>query len=126
MIVETAREWIGTRWLHQGRSKEGVDCVGLIICVGQELCMPIVDFKHYSRRPTAINFMDKFEESGGIRIAHNQARDGDVAVYAQYGYPCHCGIISDKGVIHAFMPHKRVVEEKFTSSPIAFFRYPDG
>ena len=29
MVVAEARTWIGVKWRHQGRTREGVDCIGL-------------------------------------------------------------------------------------------------
>lgn len=36
-IVEEARSYLGTKWLHQGRTRDGVDCAGLVACVGNAL-----------------------------------------------------------------------------------------
>lgn len=45
-VVEVARGYIGTPWLHQGRSRLGLDCVGLLVVVARELGLPV------SYRPT--------------------------------------------------------------------------
>lgn len=34
-FVAEARTWLGVPFLHQGRSRQGVDCIGLLICVGE-------------------------------------------------------------------------------------------
>src|SRR5579863_4434009 len=37
-IVAKAREYIGTPFVHQGRTKgQAIDCVGLVICTASEL-----------------------------------------------------------------------------------------
>lgn len=35
-LAAIARSWIGVPWVHQGRSREGVDCAGLLIVVARE------------------------------------------------------------------------------------------
>lgn len=35
-FVAEARTWLGVPFLHQGRSRKGVDCIGLFICVGED------------------------------------------------------------------------------------------
>ena len=36
-IVAAARGWLGVPWRHQGRSRAGVDCVGLVVVVCRSL-----------------------------------------------------------------------------------------
>ena len=49
-IVATAREYLLTPFHHQGRKKGvGIDCVGLIACVGHELGILDYDCTDYSR-----------------------------------------------------------------------------
>lgn len=39
-IITAARAQLGTPFRHQGRSAQGVDCVGLLICIGRALDLP--------------------------------------------------------------------------------------
>jgi cell wall-associated NlpC family hydrolase len=51
-IKATARTWLGTPWIHQGRLQGvGVDCGGLIIGVGKELGLLDFDTQAYGRIP---------------------------------------------------------------------------
>src|SRR5882762_1230801 len=54
-VVECARSYIGTPWHHQARVKGpqgGIDCAGLVICVGEELKLfESVETPNYSRYP---------------------------------------------------------------------------
>lgn len=43
-VLAAARGWLGVRFLHNGRAKsQGVDCLGLIVCVLREVGAPCPD-----------------------------------------------------------------------------------
>ena len=42
-IVRQARTYIGVRWRQFGRNYGGVDCIGLILAVCQDLGVPYKD-----------------------------------------------------------------------------------
>ena len=124
-IINEARKWLGVRWKHQGRSKSGVDCAGLVIRVAYDLGISTYDTTGYSRSPTNINFLHKFNEAGAIPKPINDRTVADIAVFEQYGYPCHCGILTENGLIHAYLPRKKVVEEGIGKMKlIATFGFP--
>lgn len=53
-VVRTARQWIDTPWMHQGRQPMvALDCVGLPICDARELGLVAPDFDvgGYGRTP---------------------------------------------------------------------------
>ncbi len=70
-ILSKARQYLGTKFLHQGRSKKfGVDCIGLIFCVLQELNIKIngrnlseLDEKNYARIPNGNYLKQKLDEN---------------------------------------------------------------
>ncbi len=48
-LIATARSYIGTRFHHQGRLKgKGIDCLGLLVCVAQELSLVARDGSNFS------------------------------------------------------------------------------
>ena len=62
-IIEAARGWVGTKWRHQGRSKRGIDCVGLVIKIAEELEYDTsFDRTDYIRRSTGIDFISYFRD----------------------------------------------------------------
>lgn len=89
-VVESARSWKFTPWVHQGRLKgQGVDCAGLIVGVahevrmgldeqeaselGQELAIP----NNYKRRENGedlIRLLEQFTEP----VDRSNAQPGDV------------------------------------------------
>lgn len=138
-VVEQARSLLGVKWRHQGRSKiSGLDCAGLIMYVGKEIgAVPIeYIYEDYGRMPDGVVFHKHFDTH--LEIVNNRLKkqSGDVIVFKQDNYPCHCGIyVKEKGketMIHA-NGHPRV--NKVVEHPIslmwkkrivAFYRFKKG
>jgi len=126
-IVTHARDWIGTRFHHQGRLKKaprhkgGVDCLGLLAGVASELglrgpdgaLLVAKDETDYSHQP----------DSARLRILLSQLLKpippqgiipGDVLLLRVDDSPQHLAIVSDRqdglGIIHAYAPARAVVE----------------
>lgn len=126
-IVACARGWIGTRFHHQGRLKKtathkgGVDCLGLLAGVAQELELTRADGKKlsslderdYSHYPDTNRLRARLAEALQA-IAIEEMRPGDVALLCVENNPQHMGIVSDGknglGLIHAYAPARAVVE----------------
>lgn len=130
MVVDAARRWDGTKWRHQGRHREGVDCVGLVVMVCRELGLSDYDFLAYGREPDARRFLPHFTAAGAIRIDPKAAGDGDLILFHQDGFPMHSGFLATRRgvrtVVHAHNGRRRVLEEDLRpESPIvAVFRIP--
>lgn len=108
-IIRTARHYVGVPFKHQGRTGDGLDCIGLIIRVAHDLGLSTADFKAYTREPNARVFFDN--------LAHHLTRKpgepepGDVIAFALPKYPCHVAIYTDLGtIIHALSKRGSVVE----------------
>lgn len=113
-IVRTALSFIGTPWRHQGRSRTGCDCIGLVAAIADELGALPADFEvpAYRRQPTAelLNYFDRYM----TRIATTAVKEGSVAIFSFYGTPHHAGIIvnsSATDIVHAFATRKKVVAD---------------
>ena len=52
-FIAVARGYVGVPWRHQGRSRFGIDCVGLLVCVARDLGIQIEDMRAYEREPRA-------------------------------------------------------------------------
>jgi cell wall-associated NlpC family hydrolase len=118
-IIDQARKWLGTKWMHQGRTEHGIDCVGLIVVVGKSLGAICYDKTDYQRRPNGYDFMACFNESGLINKKPREALEGDILIFRESAYPCHTGFLSikkgKKHIIHAHLLRRKVVEEPFIS-----------
>lgn len=113
LIIETARDWIGTPYKHHQSSK-GVacDCVGFIIGVGKELDYPVPDFPNYYRSPEGNELINKL---GSVleAIDPDDSKVGDVLVFKNNfkGLPHHVGFLSyNNRLIHADMRAGKIVE----------------
>ena len=42
-VMKVARSWIGVPYKHQGRSRRGVDCGGLLLCIGRDLDVKLLE-----------------------------------------------------------------------------------
>jgi cell wall-associated NlpC family hydrolase len=114
-VVAEARSWVGTRWLHQGRSREGIDCVGLVVVVRRALDIGNDDLAGYPREPDG-SFMSHFFGAGGVRVGILKAQPADLLLFRDARSPCHVGIITARQgdlmhMIHAHATHHKVIEE---------------
>lgn len=129
-IVDTARGYLGTKYVHQGRVKGlGIDCLGLLICVGRELGFLPGDYDHqdYTHQPSHAEFMVGLEEYL-VRIDIADAGPGDILMLDAGGSPVHVGFKTDRGLLHAYAPAGKVVEHglraQFATSVRFAFRVP--
>lgn len=115
-IVTQARSWLGTRWVHQGRTRTGIDCVGLVVCTLTELEIPVDDRTDYRRSPKPDEFLGLIRrQTSPVSIPE----PGDMAVFRQDMFPCHVGIFAMKNdtmtIIHAYANAGKVIEEPFAN-----------
>jgi cell wall-associated NlpC family hydrolase len=113
-VVAEARKWIGTRWVHQGRSEQGIDCAGLLIMVGNALGLPAEDLQGYRRSPDGKTFQQHIIKQTTFEP---QPRPGSLGMFREARFPTHTGIFAERDgqltLIHAYMPYGRVLEEPF-------------
>lgn len=115
-IIAEARSWLGVPWRHQGRTRSGIDCVGLVVCVARALRLSDYDSTGYSRRAQGQGFVEHFRSNmDGVAIP--DARSGDVLVFADQAYPCHCGFLTQRlghpHLLHAHATRRKVIEEPY-------------
>ena len=103
-VVATARAYLGVPWRHQGRSRLGLDCAGLIVLTARDLGLSDHDRTGYGRHAQGLGFVDAFREAMDP-VPLSSMRPGDVLLFADEAYPCHCGILSEaRGVPHLSTP----------------------
>jgi cell wall-associated NlpC family hydrolase len=115
-IVAEARSWLGVPWRHQGRSRAGIDCVGLVVMVARALELSEHDSTGYGRHAEGQALVAEFRDHMD-GIALGAARPGDVLIFAERAYPCHCGILSERldhpHLVHAHALRRQVIEEPY-------------
>jgi cell wall-associated NlpC family hydrolase len=131
-MIDQARTWINVKFRHQGRSRFGVDCVGLFACVAGELGRPDPIPANYSREPDSrlllAELRKRFEE---IKI--NETRPGDFLVMHFENVKGvmdrrHLALRTDKGIIHSAAMYRKVTEHGLTpewaNRVVTAFRIP--
>lgn len=110
-IVTAAREYLGVPFRHQGRSRRGLDCLGLLVCVARDLGMPEADndVLNYGHAPDGAILKSALDAAcdrvtvagpGCILLLSFTASAGGQ----------HVGIATDIGILHAYAPSRKVVE----------------
>lgn len=125
-IVQCAREYLGAKFVHQGRMKGvGVDCVGLVLCVAWELALVDrtgqairpTDYTDYSAQPAG-TFVNDVCIKRLLRKSPAEIKPGDVVSMRVPVEPVHVGIISSREkvlyLIHAYNsgPDPKVIEHR--------------
>lgn len=131
-FVAKAREALGTPWKHMGRVVPyALDCVGLLLWTLRQ-----TNLNHYE--PPAYDESAKWHQFVGFFREHlpeiklADLRPGDVIIFRQFTFPCHCGILTEAGpdpkFIHSYRLRGQVVEERYTDRwkkvSVTAFRVP--
>lgn len=125
-VIAEARRWLGVRWAHQGRGRDGVDCVGLLIVVARGLHLlsdaRLAQIEHetcgYSRYPRGpeLRLWCRRELA---EIAPETAGPADVLLFRIDEDPQHLGLLGEHAtagqtLIHAYaLGPRRVIETRF-------------
>jgi cell wall-associated NlpC family hydrolase len=109
-VADAAASYEGVKWRHQGRDRNGIDCLGLLVMVAIDLGIEGAekfvryDFRNYGRLPP--NRLAQELISAGMLRA--QPGIGRVGLFAQPGtYPSHVAIFGDGEMIHALPSNDR-------------------
>lgn len=115
LFIHYARELLGTPFLKEGCTKEGVDCCGIAIYslkkMGQWDDKPLPPIVY----PLVPGFLHNFFIQYAIPINFSDLKPGDWVLFSYMGYEQHAGMITDKGLLHAYDVVGKVVETTFDS-----------
>ncbi len=103
-FIEIARTWIGSPWVHQGRSRKGVDCVGFVECLGMAsgVLPPSYSFnRSYGRSPPALALHEAVAE---IADPLDSAKPGCVIILKMPYTARHLAICAGETIIHSVQP----------------------
>lgn len=113
-VVETARTWLGIPFAHQGRNRHGVDCIGFVAAVFDELGddtflrnLP----PDYARAPRA----ELLEGLKKFAIQVEAPLPGDIVLikWPAAAHPSHVAIVTGPTLVHCYQGAGRVVEHGF-------------
>lgn len=120
-VVREARALIDIRYRHQGRSKHGLDCIGIVGFIGLALGFPSAiawanddSCKGYGREPDAAVLLTACHKY--LRLI-DSPQPGDIYLMSAEaegkatGAPRHFGVIVEPGrIVHAYAGARKVCE----------------
>lgn len=114
-LVAEARDWIGVPFLHQGRSRHGVDCIGFVaaMCAHMGATKPLENLPHnYARNPQAL-LKDAIRMLGTPTTL-------EVGCLILIKWPAakeasHVGIYTGTSMIHCYEGVGKVVEHGYST-----------
>lgn len=114
-VVEQARKYVDTPFLDKGRRLgQGVDCVGLVLCVAEDLGIkdpfgiPILraDYTDYAKQPTDSFVHETCRKRLELQPIGTAFAPGQIVSMRIPVFPCHVGILALRGehlyLIHAY------------------------
>lgn len=118
-IVALSRSYVGVPWKSMGRTRTGIDCVGLVIAVGAEMGLhDYPDDVAYTRQSSGQDLLQPFLNHA-IRVPRlRDLQQGDILVMKDAFYPHHVGFLALRGrqqsFIHSSVHQGKVVEDVLT------------
>lgn len=116
-ILEAGRGLVGIPWHHLGRTREGVDCVGLVLLAYRAAGLELEDSR-YPRGHRGPELLEHIARQGR-EVYAGAALPGDVLLFADGLHVCHLGLAStmhgEPAVIHAHLRRRRVREEPLSA-----------
>lgn len=131
-LSDAARAYIDVRFRHRGRSRTGLDCVGLGVLAYADCGVRVPDFLLYGREPFRDGMVKHMIAALGepvaiAPVAQHQLQDGDVILLRYEVNPHHMAVVGERQygdvaaltLIHAEGVHGRVLEQRMTPDVIA-------
>jgi cell wall-associated NlpC family hydrolase len=110
-LAHTLAQWIGVPYLHQGRSRHGVDCVGLVFCALREAGA----LRDRDSIPSAYvprvgsDLLLREIEATCTRANHAETGVLVLIQWPREKFPTHCGVIVGNDLIHCHARARAVV-----------------
>jgi cell wall-associated NlpC family hydrolase len=118
-LVLAARKYMGVRFVHRGRRKDKLDCVGLVWIAYKDCGVEMFAPSDYGREPHVNRFQDAIESALGKPV-FGAPKVGDVVTLKTLRHPHHLAIVGDHkhglSLIHASGEHGCVVEHRLDDS----------
>lgn len=112
-FIAMARTWLGVPFRHQGRTRHGVDCIGVVICLAQESKFvpdPLDEPIDYTRQPQK-ELLRKGVARWCDRILAPEPACVVLMRWPKMTYEAHAGILlHDNHLLHAYQQVNKVIE----------------
>lgn len=131
-FVAAARSFEGVKWRHQGRSRAGVDCIGLVVAARAALGLDTLDVHNYNRKQPGEPMLE-YCRLHMLPVPIGELRAADVLVMA-YGDFRHMAIVADcvyggLSIVEAHLEVGKVSERRLDDSILSrvrgAFRMPE-
>lgn len=113
-VIAAARTLLGVPWVHQGRTRAGVDCAGVLQLTAAALGLSDYDVKGYARTPTGDSLERALRAAGCVP---GPMTSGAVALmrWPRAEVPQHVALVTEHphhglGLLHAYSAVGRVIE----------------
>ena len=126
-------DYIGLPYLQHGRTREGMDCWGLIILVFAEkfkVTLPsyATDYRDVDALEEINDIVEVEKQRGWVQIPAGSERLGDVVVFRVVGIPCHVGMVTEQGrFLHTIKgidsAHADYTSSRWRNRVNSFWRY---
>lgn len=93
--VAEARSYIGVKWRHRGRTRLGIDCIGLVVKAVAAGGIDMRDRRDYGREPWKDGLRRELQEHFGDPVTDMQPGDVVLMRWDQDPEPAHVGVIGD-------------------------------
>lgn len=112
-VVVEARKLLGVRFVHQGRSPQGLDCIGFVLLVASRLDLLPLDVERvdYGRLPKE----ELIEKAAKHCTPVLNARPGCMVLirFPNSAFASHAAIYTGRNLIHCYQQVNKVVEHGF-------------
>lgn len=120
-LADAARAYMGAPWVHQGRTRAGLDCVGLPVLALRDCGYSLSDVTTYSRNPHGGQLEKHLRAEFGAPVHKADMAAGDIVAMAYKRVIRHVGIIAgyrDGGLslIHTDQSVGRVTEHRIDAA----------
>jgi len=95
--IKAARAYVGCQWRHRGRSKFGIDCIGLMVKAMQAGGITMQDRLDYGREPWNDGLERELNNHFGEPV-NTAPQAGDIALIhlPNHPAPSHIGLIGER------------------------------
>ena len=113
-LIETARGYLGVPYEHMGRSRRGLDCIGLFVVCAQDLGIPVWDDLTYTLKVNPKHLLagiEQYVERDRPRPIIEPGRMALMQFSGEAGIT-HTALITERGILHAYNKRRAVVEHR--------------